>query len=517
MTNSTDLSMNIDLLKKQFYMSDDSQCLTVHCDDVNSSWNYLSIWQLWREIRPSNTSRLHLISTAQQPLSSEELAQLLQKSNYNPEIIYQLLAQYPPTISGIHRLIFKNERLTIDLWFGDVVKEINRNHSNGSISVLPTTKTPKNFVIIGAGIAGLSIAEALTRRGYPVTIIEQDQPLSGASGNPCALLLSKLPKLSRVSTNLQTMGALTTVRWWQNWVGDVVTSSGALLKIDADDLEKIKGYPSDIVVIVDSKEATQRSGITCHTDYLFMPYAATINPHMIRQYVLASPLITIIKASATQLIRSENDLAWMILDNDQKIITQATQVIVANAKDSVALCPTLPPLTVIRGQISWLPAPPNSPLCPIGYGGYTTTFEGNLLLGSSFIRDDLNTDLRLSEHESNLNLLKEELPELAENLAKITTWQGRVSLRALPRDSMPIVGRVPQMDNIFVLAGLGSKGFSFAPLCAELLVSQILGEALPMTDQLAAAIRPDRFIKKERIRKPYYTPPENPDSKFKTS
>jgi tRNA 5-methylaminomethyl-2-thiouridine biosynthesis bifunctional protein len=512
MTNPSEYEVNISLLTQQFSALNDFQCLTIRCDELHSNNDQfgvdsLSIWQLWRENQPCNSSRLHLVITIQKPLSGEELAQTFHnRTHHSAKIINQLLAQYPPAISGVHRLIFKKDRLTLDLWFGDVVDDFKTDDSTTAIHITPTTEIPLSFAIIGAGIAGLSMAHALTRRGYSVVLIEQDQPLSGASGNPCALLLSKLPKLNRVSGNLQTLGALTTVRWWKNWANDVVTASGALVKIDADDLEKIQGYPADVVRVVDVQEATQRSGLICHTDYLFMPHAATINPHAIQQHVLASPLITRIKASAAQLVRNENNSAWIVLDADQKSITLATHVIVANAKDSVALCPTLPILTVIRGQISWLPMPSSSPLCPIGYGGYTTTFQGKLLLGSSFIRDDLDTDLRISEHASNLSLLNDELPQLAECLAPINTWQGRASLRALPRDSMPVVGQVPLMDNVFVLAGLGSKGFSFAPLCAELLASQILGEALPLTDKLAAAIRPDRFVKKERIRKPYYTP-----------
>jgi len=507
MTYPSEHDIDRELLTKQFSALRPLECLTMHCGELNHHVGFLSIWQLWRNIQPSNTSRLHLIAAAQQPISREEFIQRLNKTSYPTEIIESLLAQYPPAISGVHRLIFRNDRLTLDLWFGDVVDDLKTCSIASNVS-----RTPSSFVVIGAGIAGLSITEALTRRGYAVTLIEQEEPLSGASGNPRALLLSKLPKLNRVSHNLQTMGALTTARWWGNWVNDVVTSTGALLKIDEDDLEKIKNYPADVVCVVNAQEATQLSGITCTTDYMLMPRAVAISPKAIRHHVLSSPLVTLIKASATQLIRHKNDSTWMILDPDQKIITQAHQVIVANAKDSVTLCPTLPPLTVIRGQISWLPMSSTSPQCSIGYGGYTTTFQHQILLGSSFVRDDINTDLRLCEHESNLNLFKEEFPQFAESFPPIATWQGRASLRALPRDSMPVVGQVPQMNDVFVLAGLGSKGFSFAPLCAELLAAQMLGEVLPMPHKLANAIRPDRFIKKERVRKPYYTPPVNLDN-----
>jgi tRNA 5-methylaminomethyl-2-thiouridine biosynthesis bifunctional protein len=502
--------MNIDQFTEPLSLLADFQCLTIHAGEFHFGSDCLDLWQRWRDIQPRNTSRLHIVATSKQLLSRDELATALEHTAHAPDIINRLLTQYPPAISGVHRLIFIDERFSIDLWLGDVVDD---DHTPDSIPSLSVTQTPisSSFAIVGAGIAGLSMAHALTRRGYPVVLIEQDQPLSGASGNPCVLLLSKLPKLNRVSSNLQTVGGLTTVRWWKNWNPDVVLSSGALLKIDADDLEKIKGYPTEMVRVVQAADSSNLSGLTCQKSYLFMPFAASIDPRAIQQHVLASPLITLLKANAAALVRSDTDSLWAIVDDDNKTIAQATTVIVANAKNSVKLCPTLPPLTVIRGQISWLAInrdqSQSALKCTIGYGGYTTTFQNNVLLGSSFIRDDLNTELRLSEHESNLNLLKEELPQLAETLPPITTWQGRASLRALPRDSMPLVGSVPQMRDVFVLTGLGSKGFSFAPLCAELLAGQILGEALPMSDKLAAAIHPNRLIKIEKVRKPYYTPP----------
>jgi tRNA 5-methylaminomethyl-2-thiouridine biosynthesis bifunctional protein len=491
-----------EMLSQQFAGLLPFQCLTFYIHELSNGVDVLKTWQLWRENRPENNSRLHIITTEKQPLSSAELAQkLIHFPNFN-DLTTRLLAQYPPAISGVHRLIFNDERLTLDLWFGDVFDDLDP-------STAPISMTHQNdsltFAVIGAGIAGLSMVQALTQRGYAVKLIEQAEPLAGASGNPCALLLSKLPKLNRVSGNLQTMGALSTVRWWQNWANDVVVSTGALLQIDGDDLEKIKGYPTDIVQIVNRIEATEKANIACSTDYMLMPRAAGIDPQAIRTHVLASPLVTLVKAQATQLIRNNEDSIWVVLDEHAKPIAQASKIIVANAKDSISLCPTLPPLTVIRGQMSWLPAPLNAPSLALGYGGYTVRFQSDLLLGSSFVRDDQCLDIRPTEHDSNLALLRDNFPQLAEQLPPTSTWQGRVSLRALPRDSMPVVGAVPQMNDVYVLAGLGSKGFSFAPLCAELLAAQILGEAYPMTANLTAAIRSDRFIKKECIRKPYYS------------
>lgn len=505
MTTHPTHKIDLQLLAQQFAQLSAFQHLAVHIHEFGNGLDTLNIWQLWQETRPINHSRLHLIAKAKQPLSSEELTHQLANNPELCNLTKLLLTQYPPTLSGVHRLIFQDERLTLDLWFGDIVDECTESALPKFITPAHNTE-PLTFTVIGAGIAGLSITHALTQRGYAVTLIEQHQPLSGASGNPCALLLSKLPKLNRTSGNLQTMGALTTVRWWQNWANNVVVSQGALLDIDNDDLEKIQGYPSDMVQVVHARQASQKSGIDCANDFMFMPRSAGIDPQAIRKHVLASPLVSLIKAQAANLIKNHDESQWIVLDQNNQLIAQSSKIIIANAKDSIQLCPTLPPLTVIRGQMSWLATPKNAPQLALGYGGYAATYKDIFMLGSSFVRDDQCTDIRPSEHESNFALLKNQFPQLAEQLPPIATWQGRVSLRALPRDSMPVVGEVPQMKNVFVLTGLGSKGFSFAPLCAELLAAQMLGEPLPMTEDLVRSIRPDRFIKKERVRKPYYKP-----------
>jgi tRNA 5-methylaminomethyl-2-thiouridine biosynthesis bifunctional protein len=44
-----------------------------------------------------------------------------------------------------------------------------------------------------------------------------------------------------------------------------------------------------------------------------------------------------------------------------------------------------------------------------------------------------------------------------------------------------------------LLGGLGARGFLWAPLLAELVVSQALGEPLPVERQVADLLDPDRF------------------------
>jgi len=472
----------------------DKQSLTIRIPELGDGTALFALWQRWRSERPANHSRLHLVIHAAQPIPRDALS--IQPES--AELRTLLLRQYPPAISGIHRLIFNTERLIIDLCFGDV-------YSAGTEAESKQTRDA-TFAIIGAGIAGLSMAHALALRGHAVTLIDQERPLAGGSGNPRALLLSKLPKLSRVQHNLQTSGGLSTARWWQSWADNVITATGALLLPDDQDLDKAIGYPSDLVELLDPTAIMQRSGMSSPIPQLYLPQAAILDPVALRNHVLSSPLITVIAASVARL-RPTDRAQWQLMDAHEKVIITAHHVIVACAKDSPRLCPTLPPLTVIRGQMAWCTATSDAPKVALGYGGYAVKFAQTLLLGSSFIRDDEATDIRPDEHQVIYDMLYGTYPDYAHTLPPIHTWQGRASLRALPRASMPLVGDVPDMKGVYCLTGMGSKGFSFAPLCAEWLASHLLGEPLPLPDILAKQISPSRFIKKERVRKPYYTPP----------
>src|SRR5690606_27809228 len=54
---------------------------------------------------------------------------------------------------------------------------------------------PKRVAILGAGIAGASVAQALTRRGVEVVVLEAARALgAGASGNPAGLVMPRLDR-----------------------------------------------------------------------------------------------------------------------------------------------------------------------------------------------------------------------------------------------------------------------------------------------------------------------------------
>ena len=114
-------------------------------------------------------------------------------------------------------------------------------------------------------------------------------------------------------------------------------------------------------------------------------------------------------------------------------------------------------------------------------------------MGASFVRNCTDTATRLDEHQFNLDKLNQSLPNLAKTLnININDLQGRASIRAQTPDYHPVMGQVAGQSRLFTLYGMGSKGFSFAPLCADVLAGQIMGEPLAVTHTLLAKLSAQR-------------------------
>jgi tRNA 5-methylaminomethyl-2-thiouridine biosynthesis bifunctional protein len=50
------------------------------------------------------------------------------------------------------------------------------------------------------------------------------------------------------------------------------------------------------------------------------------------------------------------------------------------------------------------------------------------------------------------------------------------------------------VPNVYVLSGLGARGFVTAPLMAELLACHITGDPWPLARDLVTALHPGRFL-----------------------
>ncbi|EOR05133.1 FAD-dependent 5-carboxymethylaminomethyl-2-thiouridine(34) oxidoreductase MnmC [Acinetobacter genomosp. 15BJ] len=375
--------------------------------------------------------------------------------------------------------------------------EQNHATSQAALKIIP-----RQIAIIGAGIAGLSAAWAFAQRGHQVTVYEQNEPLSGASGNPLALLNPKLCPIEQAHEHLMTLSWQHALNFYPRFKAFRPIQVQQMALKNADELLNLaEQYPSGVLSTQDQQDATPE------TDYpsLTLHQAGAVSPQLLRDEILLHPNIKIEKAKISRLNNADNQTE---LWQDQQLIATADDVIVCCAKQSAKLFENYPVLKPIRGQVSWVENR-EQPLAldqAYSYGGYCMQLDAaQLILGASFYpnRDDI--EVLAEDHVHNYELIHSVFPEYAQQLPSTETWQGRASVRAQSLDYFPLVGKMQNHQQIYTFAGLGSKGFLFAPLCSEVLAALVLGELCPIPQSLLDKLNPQRFQKKIKAKKPYYS------------
>ena len=418
-------------------------------------------------------------------------------------ILKRGLKQHGIQISRPRGFGHKREMLKA-IWLDTSQTETQSQDSETTIAAPPKSETSKQrkIAIIGAGIAGLSSAWAFAQRGHQVTIYEQNEPLSGASGNPLALLNPKLCPIEQAHEHLMTLSWQHALNFYPQFKAFRPIQVQQIALKNADELSGlVEQYPENVLTANTTLECfpeTEFPSLTLHQ-------AGAVSPHQLRDEILQHANIRIEKVKISRLESTDSQVT---LWQDQQIIAITDHAIVCCAKQSAELFENYPVLKPIRGQVSWVE---NSqrPLAldqAYSYGGYCMQLDtAQLILGASFYPNRDDAEVLTEDHVHNYELIHNVFPKYAQGLPSVDTWQGRASVRAQSLDYFPLVGKIQNLGQIYTFAGLGSKGFLFAPLCSEILAALILGELCPVPQSLLDKLNPQRFEKKLKVKKPYYS------------
>lgn len=388
------------------------------------------------------------------------------------------------------------------IWLDTSQTETQSQDSETTIAAPPKSETSKQrkIAIIGAGIAGLSSAWAFAQRGHQVTIYEQNEPLSGASGNPLALLNPKLCPIEQAHEHLMTLSWQHALNFYPQFKAFRPIQVQQIALKNADELSGlVEQYPENVLTASTTLECfpeTEFPSLTLHQ-------AGAVSPHQLRDEILQHANIRIEKAKISRLESTDSQVT---LWQDQQIIAITDHAIVCCAKQSAELFENYPVLKPIRGQVSWVENS-QQPLAldqAYSYGGYCMQLDtAQLILGASFYPNRDDVEVLTEDHVHNYELIHNVFPKYAQGLPSVDTWQGRASVRAQSLDYLPLLGKMQGDEHIYTFAGLGSKGFMFAPLCSEILAALILGELCPVSQKLLDKLNPQRFKKKNKVKKPY--------------
>lgn len=363
-----------------------------------------------------------------------------------------------------------------------------------------------HIAIIGGGISGLTTFDHLTRAGYEVTLIEQeDSLLSAASGNPAAIIDPFISLGESIESSFFLKAYQYSLDYYQELDGDIFVPCG-LSKIAKNEQEKTRYR----------KIAGQYSSnmMSFNKDRLMFPNSGYVVPGLLSsRFENCQNILPDTKISEI-ILNGDNSLS--LYTSDKNLFLRADAVILCNSYsvNNLNQCQHIM-LDKLSGQISYISPEynENNILCSDGYLTPTVkTPAGKAnICGATFEKNE-SLDLTKNAHTENL----ENAPYKFKD-KKILG--GRRAIRAMSHDHLPLCGPVadykkylshysglhhgpdhksfadaPYHPNLFVCTGLGARGFLSAPILAKYLTSLFVGNAAPFEESICHAIHPARFI-----------------------
>ena len=242
-------------------------------------------------------------------------------------------------------------------------------------------------------------------------------------------------------------------------------------------------FEPDALERLDADSAGRRLGEPRAAGGLWIAGGLVIEPRNVLETWLAG--CPRIEAEAETLRRGQD--GWEILGSDGEVLAAADIVCLAGGYGSQALWPELP-LEPVRGQASFASLPDRPQAA--AWGGYVIPTRDGLLFGATHDRGRDDVEVVGSDHGRNLATLAQARPALAASLDQ-GRLDGRAALRASTPDHGPVAGELA--PGLWVLTGLGGRGFTLAPLLAEHVVAASLGAPSPLPDSLASTVAPRSF------------------------
>jgi len=351
-----------------------------------------------------------------------------------------------------------------------------------------------NIVIVGAGVAGLSIGWRLLQAGCKVTILERSQPAMGASWAAAGMLAVTAELEDALDPERQL--AMRANALWPAFAAELeeasgraiyLSSSGALLlAADTAELEAMRPRAEGALRIVGPAEARGLTPLLAPVvGGLWSPHEAHVDNRALGEALA----IAFLKAGG---VIQPNEAAVRFEAQGGKVTGVQTPYRRYHA-DAVLLAAGAwsgllenIPIQPVKGEIIVLSPPDPTQLpAPVvwGEGVYCVPRHGRLLVGATVQEEGFDTSPTPAAREYLWSRAAKLMPAVADwTLAD--HWAG---LRPKSPDGLPLLG--PAHDaGLFVASGQYRNGILFTPAIAQEMADLILGKG-----QVIAAFDPRRF------------------------
>ncbi len=368
-----------------------------------------------------------------------------------------------------------------------------------------------DFVVVGGGVVGLSIAFALTSEQASVTVLDAGMP--GQASAAAAGMLAPLAEARRSSPFVPL--AVESLRLWPSFVAGLREEVETALCIAGPGMLRVACTEAEDAALCGALGWQQGFGLPLHRLGAAEVHALEpaispgmcggvlslqerhVEPRLLLQALTGACLRrgVVIQSQATVTAADTNKSHVVALRTKDAVVTGSAFVITGGAW-SKTLGLTLGvsfPVHPLRGQMAAL-----GPLQPLpfqhtiyAHSGYLVPrADGRVIAGATEELAGFDAQTTTAGVSSMVAVANALVPVLAA-APQHSVWAG---LRPVSADGLPLLGAVPGWDNVHVATGHGRNGILLTPLTGRLLAAHLLHKA-----ELPPAVDPARFGKNSRL------------------
>ncbi|MFV0284219.1 MAG: FAD-dependent 5-carboxymethylaminomethyl-2-thiouridine(34) oxidoreductase MnmC [Castellaniella sp.] len=367
----------------------------------------------------------------------------------------------------------------------------------------------RRVAVVGAGMAGAGVAQALAGRGHEVEVWDPQCALDvdpALRRRGAGALVPALSPDDDTRSRLSRVGlALAQMRWQgldeaarpAACGGLVCARSQAQAEGQRQALMRL-AFPENWVRWLDAAQAGVQAGVGVPWGGLWFPRAMRVCPGELLAALLCLPGVTR-RAAAVGALAPMTDGGWSLRGTDGQELGRADQVVLANALHARTLLagvmpighlPVLSGLTPLAGQVSLYPSAASTvPHCVLSGRGYCMPPRHGWGVAGSTYRPDVSEAVAdEAGHQDILARVRgwvdaQGIPWLGQGEA--AGWAG---WRTATRDHLPLIGAAPGRPGLWLACAYGSRGLTWSALAGELIGAWMDGDPVPVERELARRI-----------------------------
>jgi tRNA 5-methylaminomethyl-2-thiouridine biosynthesis bifunctional protein len=381
-----------------------------------------------------------------------------------------------------------------------------------------------NIIVVGAGVAGATIAGELHRSGNEVVVLDQNPSWAmETSGHHMALAH---PQVGRKITKLQRFTELANTVAFSKWNQAAWIKSAFEPKhhfnheniIDLKEHLLEMGFGQNSLRVLNQQEAKKIVNVNA-PGLLYEKAAVYRLPKICEWELQGISCHWNIKASFLR----KNGEYWEILNDQKKVIALSKVIVLANGLGVSKLLKTIEYellLRPVRGQITSFqikntsPIIAKLPIIPLRGDGYCMPARQenekiwSWQIGSSYDEDVDSLVVNLKANQDNaikgLNLIGCDHSHIGE----FEVVNNFIGIRSASKDRLPLIGPIHGEDGLFIATAYGSRGVLWSALGAQLIQAYVeaflagadrlragflIGADTALSAEVATSVLPARF------------------------